>query len=441
MLKSLYLRNKLVLFAGINIILFVLGFPYPFIYTIALIYTVLFVSILIVDILLVYSVKKGIEASRDVKDKLSNGDFNPITIRIKSEYTFGLGAYIIDELPHQFQDRNNAFRMPIAPKDEETFVYYIRPFERGIYEFGHLNIYVNTRLGLVAKRYKLLQPKTISVYPSYMQLKEYEFMAISNRLQEFGIKKIRKIGQSREFDQIREYVPGDDIRTINWRATARKDGLMVNQYQDEKSQNVYCLIDKGRSMKMPFNQLSLLDYAINSSLVCSNIAVNKDDKAGLVTFSNEVETFIKASRQPTQMRLIQDSLFKQNTAFKESDYSKLYKNLKWNLHQRSLLLLFTNFETLLSLKRQMKYLKQISKHHLLVVVFFENTELREFTQTEPQKTLDIYEQILAEKIGFEKKLIIKELKMQGIHSVYTPPENLTVNVINKYLELKSRNLI
>ncbi len=180
----------------------------------------------------------------------------------------------------------------------KIFNYNIRPVKRGEYQFGALNIYVSTMLNIVSRRYRFEQNKTVAVYPSYIQMKKYQLMAVSDRLFEVGIKKIRRIGHSMEFEQIKEYVLGDDYRTVNWKATARKRQLMVNHYVDEKSQQVYSIIDMGRTMKMPFDKMSLLDYAINSSLVISNIALLKQDKAGIIAFNNKVTSVLPAERNP-----------------------------------------------------------------------------------------------------------------------------------------------
>ena len=202
-----------------------------------------------------------------------------------------------------------------------------------------------------------------------MQLKKFDLMAMAYR-NEYGIKKIRRIGQTMEFEQIKNYVLGDDIRNINWKATAKKNQLMINQYQDEKSQPIYSIIDKGRVMKMPFNGLSLLDYAINYTLVMSNITIKKHDKAGMFCFSKKIENRVVAERRSNQMNLILETLYNVKTDFKESDFSKLYSDLKHNIKQRSLLFLYTNFETLDGLDRQLAYLQGIAKNHVLVVILF-----------------------------------------------------------------------
>ncbi len=272
-------------------------------------------------------------------------------------------------------------------------------------------------------------------------MRKYELLAISNRLTEAGVKKVRRIGQNKEFDQIRKYVPGDDHRSMNWKATARQNQLMVNQYQEEKSQQVYSLIDKGRVMKMPFAQMTLLDYAINASLVISNIAIRKQDKAGVITFSKRVDKVLKASRQNNQMNKVLEMLYREKTGFQETDYSKLVIQIKRNIPQRSLLILYTNFESMPSLERQLPYLKIIARSHLLLVVFFENTALEELLESTPKNTEDIYLKAIGEKFVHDKRQIIQELKRHGIQSILTRPENLTVNTLNKYLEIKARGML
>ena len=244
-----------------------------------------------------------------------------------------------------------------------------------------------------------------------------------------------------EFEQIKDYVMGDDIRNINWKATAKRNHLMVNQFQDERSQPIYSVIDKGRSMKMPFNGLSLLDYAINATLVISNIALKKQDKAGMFTFSRKVDNRVIAERRPSQMNSILETLYNVNTDYSETNFVRLYVDIKRNITQRSLLLLYTNFETLDALHRQLPYLQAIAKNHLLVVIFFKNTELHQLTKDKAESTYEIFQKTIAEKFIYEKKLIVNELHKYGIQTILTTPENLTVNTINKYLEIKARGLI
>ncbi|MBK0368766.1 DUF58 domain-containing protein [Flavobacterium agrisoli] len=440
-LKSLYLNN-LFFYLLLGIIgLFVCAFIFPNLYTAVWFLVLILFGFLSLDILILYTNKTGIEAQRITPEKLSNGDLNTIEIHIENLYTFPVQVRIIDEIPFQFQIRNFKINRRIKSSSKDEIQYELRPTQRGEYFFGNLNLYVSSPLQLIAKRYTFGNEAMVPTYPSYIQLRKYDLMAFSNHLFQYGIKKIRRIGHTMEFEQIKEYVPGDDIRTLNWKATAKKNSLMINQFQDEKSQSVYMMIDKGRVMKMPFNGLSLLDYAINASLVLSNVILKKHDKAGLFTFSKKVENRVVADKRGSQMQLILETLYNVKTNFFESDYSRLYADIKKNINQRSLLILYTNFETMDGLHRQLPYLKAIAKSHLLIVVFFTNTELDNIIYKKSETVQEIYDKIIAEKFIFEKRLIVAELKKYGIHSLLTQPENLTIDSINKYLEIKARGIL
>ena len=325
--------------------------------------------------------------------------------------------------------------------EQKSIVYKLRPTGRGEYGFGRIIIYVKSLLGFLKRRFNINAAITVPVYPSYMQMRKYELLSKTTIQSESGSKRMRKIGHSMEFEQIKEYVRGDDIRTINWKATARKGSLMVNNYADEKSQQVYCIIDKGRLMKMPFGGLTLLDYAVNSTLVLANVCLQKQDRVGLLTFANKMGSLLAADRKPIQRENMLQLLYNQQTAYLESDYEMLYLQIRNRIKHRSLLVLYTNFESLSGLHRQLNYLRSIAKHHLLMVVFFENTELHQLSKLTAANLEEVYIKTIAEKFEFEKRLIVKELKKHGILSILTAPEHLTINTVNKYLELKARQAI
>lgn len=439
--KSVYFANRIYFVMSAEIVLLILGFFFPFLYDIATLALLLILALLLADILILYRNKKGFFARRNMLDKLSNGDINDITLHLENHYLFKAKVTVIDELPVQFQLRDLNFKLKFEPGEKKILTYALRPVKRGAYLFGAVNIYVSNPIGLIQRRYRFSEDVNVPVYPSFIQMRKYELLAISNQLTTNGIKKIRRIGSNAEFDQVKEYVQGDSYRTINWKATSRKNKLMVNQYQDERSQPVYSIIDMGRVMRMPFEGMSLLDYAINASLVISNIALLKQDKAGIITFSNKVQATLPAERRHGQLHKILELLYNQKTGYQESDFGKLYVTIKRKINHRSLLLLYTNFETLAGMERQLRYLRRLSKEHLLVVIFFENTELTDFIHKKAVTTEDVYNKIIAEKFAYEKKVIIKELGKHGIHSILTDPKKLSVNTINKYMELKARGLI
>ena len=392
----------------------------------------------IVDIFILYKTKNAIEVERFLPERLSNGDENKISLTLKNQYPFVAHLSLIEELPYQFQIRDFFFNQQVQKNEEKSIHYNLKPTERGVYLFGNVNVYASSPLQLATKKYVLGEEKELKCYPSFLKLREFNIKAFNNATVSYGSKKVRRIGNSLEFEQIKEYVSGDDIRTLNWKSTAKRNQLMVNQYAEEKSQSVYAVIDKGRAMQMHFNELSLLDYAVNATLAISNIILRKQDKAGMLSFSTKLEDWVVAERRNSQMSLISEALHNIKTNFSESDFSTLYSVVKRKITHRSLLILFTNFETIDGLNRQLPYLRALAKNHLVLVVFFKNTALDTLTNAKAESIQEVYDSIIAQKFMYEKKRIVNELKKYGIQSVLTKPEDLTGDTINKYLELKSR---
>jgi uncharacterized protein (DUF58 family) len=438
---SFYLQRK-VFFVLLGItILFIASYYFPALFNIAVLVIICLVLAIVIDSFLLYKRRNGMHAERSLQERLSNGDQNKIIVEVQNRYHFKVQCELIDEIPFQFQDRNWKKDFFIEAGQSMNIEYFLTPVERGEYHFGKINVYVQTALRLVTRRYSFDREHTVKVYPSYIQMRRYQLHAVASHLQQSGVKRMRRLGHSMEFEQIKEYVRGDDYRTINWKATARRGDFMVNNFTDERSQQIYCIINKGRLMKMPFEGMTLLDHAINASLVISNVALQKQDKAGLITFGQSLDAFIPADKKPTQINHILEALYKQQTNFLEPDFEKLFSIVRNRITHRSLLVLFTNFESYDSLEREMPVLKRLAHYHLLMVVFFENTEIKQLTESTPSTMEDIYIKTIAEKYRHEKRLIAKELQSHGIIAVLSTPQMLTVNALNKYLELKQRSSI
>jgi uncharacterized protein (DUF58 family) len=436
---SLYFSRRFYwTFVGI-ILLFVISYGIPFLFTVAQLLLLFFAVVTLLDYIVLFLRKNPVAVRREMADRMSNGDLNPVRLHLANEYPFPVRLRVIDELPDQFQLRNFSLYADLKPGESRQLDYQLQPKERGEYVFHNINVFIKSPFRLLTRRSIIDAKTTVRVLPSYLALRQYTLQAASDHLAESGSKRIRKLGNSLEFEQIKEYVTGDDIRSLNWKATARKGGqLMVNTFTDEKSQQVYCLIDKGRVMKMPFDGMSLLDYAINAALVLSHVALIRQDKAGLLTFGDTIGTFLPAGRQSMQMTSILETLYNQQTRWQETDFEKLYATVRTRITQRSLIVLFTNFESLSGLERQMPYIRAIARRHLLLVVFFENTGLRQLGEQEAEDIEGVYVKTIADKFAYEKRLIVKELNQVGIATILTAPEHLTVQTVNKYLEIKAR---
>ncbi len=448
----MYISRRFYITLSVVVLVMASGYLWSPMFTVGRVLLLLFVVAVVTDIILlsrtyVNTQRSTLNAFRQLSDRFSNGDENDVRIRVESSYPFPVRVEVMDEIPFIFQRRDICFRAKIEKMEATTIKYSLRPTKRGVYGFGQIRVFAASPIGLVQRRFTCGEAKDVKVYPSFLMLHQYELLAISNNLTEMGIKRIRRVGHHTDFEQIKDYVAGDDFRTINWKASARRSKLMVNVYQDERSQQIISVIDKGRVMQQAFQGMTLLDYSINASLVLSYVAMYKEDRAGLATFSSDFDTFVPASRRPGHLQVLMEALYAQQTEFGETDYSALVANLNKHVTKRSLIVLYTNFTGQVSLQRQLPYFQQLNQRHRLLVVFFEDVELKEYLATHHshhnrrRSTEDYYRQVMADRFVYEQRLIVSTLRQHGILSLLTTPDNLSVDVINRYLEMKQRQQI
>lgn len=440
-MRSVFVKYRFFYLFFIVIGVFVLAYLTKGLLTFAKITLVLAVLFALFDFFTLFRIKNYIKGTRSVHEVLSLNDPNKVEISLTNTSNRTLEVEVVDELPDQLQKRDYIFKTDIASGDTVQHQVYIEPKSRGAYHFGNLNVYVGSMFNLFSKRVIIEIPQATEVYPSIISMKKFQLNAESTHTQMFGLKKIRKIGLNYEFDQIKNYVIGDDLRTINWKNTAKTNKLMVNKYDDEKSQQIYSVIDNSRIMNSSYKHLSLFDFAINTALVISNTVIHKYDKAGLLTFSDRVDTFIKASSDKAHLKKIMKGLYNQQERSFEANYEQLYSYVLQNIKQRSLLFLYTNFDNNYSLERVLPVLRLLNKRHLLVVVFFTDVELEDYSQKKISEFKEIYDVTLAEKMIYDKVGIVNQLKLHKIQTLLTKPQDLSINTINKYLELKARGLI
>ena len=438
---DLFLTQRFYVALASFIALFLAAFYVPVLKPAAIALFVAFLLVCIAEYALLFFSKRKATAQRITSNRFSNGDKNKIELIVENGFQFRMHITVIDELPEQLQIRNWKRNIVLKPGGQKSILWYFKPLQRGEYYFGNIHLFGSRRPGFLSRRFTVEAYKMVPVYPSFMQLYKYKLLTSTTLQSPTGSHRMRKMGHSMEFEQIKEYVSGDDIRTLNWKASARKGGLMINNFMEERSQQVYCIVDKGRLMKMPFDGLTLLDYAINTCLVLSNVCLRKQDRVGVITFSNTSDAVLAADHRPTQAGHILQLLYKQQSGFLESDFEILYSQVRSKIKHRSLLILFTNFESLSGLNRQIDYLRSLAKNHLLLVVFFQNSELEQLARSPVKKIEELYVKVVAEKFSFEKRIIAKELSKYGILSILSSPKNLTINTINKYLELKARQAV
>ena len=394
----------------------------------------------VVDARRLYRLAAGVSGQRTTPRAFSLGDALDVRIRLHNAAAATAYATVTDEQPVQLQVRGQRLAVELPPGEARELRYAVLPRTRGDYAFGRINVFLRTDWRLVERRLRLGAEQTVPVYPSIVQMQQFALRARTH-VPAPGSRRLRRLTRSYEFDQIKEYVRGDDFRSINWRATGRRNELMVNQYEEERAQRVFCVIDKGRTMLMPFGGLSLLDYAINASLALSKVVLDRDDRAGLVTFADRIGTVLPADSKPDQLRRILGALYREEERPVESDYDLLYYASRRLVGGRSLFLLFSNFESNYALDRTLPGLRRIARTHRLVVVLFENTEVAALLDPAPVTNAeDVYLRSTARGFLQDRRLMAARLRRNGIQVILTRPEELTGAVVERYLALKARGI-
>lgn len=440
-LKNFYLTNKFFRFLALGILLVALGFLYAWISLIGFVCIIgVFIAVCI-DYLWLFQSDDMLDISRNLQERMNLGDENQVQLTVTNKSIKKIELELYEGFPTVMQAREKKWNLTIEPAKQTKVSYTFRPTKRGIVDFFDVVVLLQSLFGLAERRIVKSMQQQVAVYPSFLQLKKYDLMVFQQKSNYQGIKRIRKLGSSTEFEQINPYVQGNDIRSINWKATSRRSELMVNLYQDDKAQSVYSIIDKGRPMQLQFKEMTILDYAINSTLVLSNIVLKKGDRAGLITFSNTINPTLLADRKFGQLQRIQNMLYNETTDYKESNYEKLYQHIKNTVPSRALCMLYTNFESTYALQRVLPQLKALNSKYVLVVVLFQNTEIEETVFSHIPDLEHITKGIVAEKMASVKWNIVTELRKNGIRALLTRPDELNVQVINSYLELKAKSVI
>jgi len=385
--------------------------------------------------------RNSVTVDRLIPDRYALGDQQEINYRITNNSSNRVKIELIDELPYQLQIRDFSIYELIEGRSEKSVSYSIRPLVRGVYDFGDLHVFFQKdSFSLLQWRKTIDADADVAVVPSFLQMRKFDLEVFSNAAMIKGLKKVRRLGQNDEFEHIKHYEKGDDIKMINWKASARRNEFMVNQYQDTQSQSVYVIIDKGRSMKTPFDGLTLLEHSINSALVLSNIVLKRMDRIGLITIGSTIDTWIKQHNRKSQLLSISDALYAESTSYGETDIKNLYFFVRQRISRRSCFFLYTNFEHRYDMERALPYLIKLNRLHVLVVIIFTNRGLYELGIKSAQEYNDIYTNTIAMNKVVEKEKIANQLSTYGIKVITTLPEDLNINVINKYLELKARRI-
>ncbi len=379
-----------------------------------------------------------IEVERINDTKLSLGAQNLITVLLANRSDRTLHFTLRDEYPHQFPSDATFLSGTLLPYDICEVRYHVRPLQRGDYQFGDVNLRYRSQLQTFLRQARYPTAAAVKVYPNVLEVRKYDLLARKGLLFELGLRQSRMFGTGTEFERLREYNTDDEFRRINWKATARRGKPIAAEYETERSQYVVSVIDTGRLMRPPIGDLAKLDYVINTALLLSYVVSLKGDHVGMLTFADDIGTYLAPKRGKSQFYRMLEALYNVQFQPVEADYSRALSYLSLKHKRRSLVVVFTDLVTLDAARPLIANMARLAQRHLPLCVTISDPNITRLSGQPPQRSDAVYQRAVAEMLLDERQVILDTLNRNGVLTLDVPADRLTVSVINTYLELKGK---
>lgn len=378
------------------------------------------------------------DVTREHDTKLSLGADNPVHIRIRNRSRRPATFWLRDEPPDQFTIETRLMSGSIAPLGVWQRTYHVKPLRRGDYAFGAITLRWLGPLGLMVRQGRVPLAAPVKVYPNLIDVRKYDLALRRNRLQEMGLRASRMLGEGTEFERLREYLPDDEFRRINWKATARRNRPVTIEYQTERSQSVIAVLDVGRLMQSPVAQIAKLDYVVNAVLLLAYVATGKGDKVGMLTFADSVTRYLNPRAGRGQFYRMLELLYAVEAEPVEPDYGRALSYLSLKHRKRALVVIFTDLSGGLSMEALVTQVSRLARRSLPLVVTISDPDIHAAARQRPDDSLGVYQRAAAAQLLDERQLALDTLQRQGVLTLDVPANQLSIAVINRYLELKAR---
>ncbi len=378
------------------------------------------------------------EVRREHDTKLSLGVDNPISLSVRNLARRGTRLWVRDEAPEAFKIETRVLEGSVAALGAWRGLYHVQPLRRGDYQFGNITLRWLGPLGLVMRQGGVQAAGPVKVYPNLLDVRMYDLLLRKNRLQEIGLRTTRMFGEGTEFERLREYLPDDDYRRINWKATARRGRPVTVQYQTERSQTVIAVLDTGRMMQTPVADIAKLDYAVNAVLFLGYVATGKGDRVGVMSFADDIGHYLAPRQGRGQFYRMLEVLYGVDAQQVEPNYRKALTYLAVKQRRRALVVIFTDLSSGASMDALVAQVSLLARSSLPLVVTISDPDVHAAAKQEPHDSLAAYQRATAAQILDERRLILDTLRKRGVLTLDVPANQLSLAVINRYLELKGR---
>ncbi|MBX7222888.1 MAG: DUF58 domain-containing protein [Blastocatellia bacterium] len=438
-MNFVFTQRFLWLFA-IGLVLLLVGLSVPLTRWALIGYDVLLLAAALSDYLLTEDPKK-LQVKRLCEGRFSIGTENSVTLSVLNNLKRTVSLQLKDEYPPALEATGREARLTVRPRQRKSHTYTVFADARGDYRFGDIAVRYGGPLGLIWRQVTIPAAEVVKVYPNIQEAKKNELFAQRNRDLRMGQRRIRHKGQGREFESLREFVTGDEIRHISWSATARRGKLVTRQYQVERSQNIVVMLDCGRLMTSRIDKLTKLDHAINAALSIAYVATAGGDNFGLLTFCRRVETYLPPKHGHGQLNAVLEALYNVHAELIEPSYARAFSYLNTNCRKRALVIILTDLVDRDASAELLAHTSTLLPRHLPLIVTIGDKDLRGLVQQIPATAQEVFEQSVAEELIHQRESALGRIIQLGGLVLDVPTGKLSIELVNKYLEVKERGLL
>jgi uncharacterized protein (DUF58 family) len=414
----------------------------PYLRTVVIVYDVAIVLLAVVDYFISRKLPEGVHAYREFDRRFAIGDAEEVRVTVVNESSRDLAFTLKDEYPAEMRlEDSREARMFLEAHENASFSYFLTPPRRGRYEFGVTAVRFRSKLRLVWCQATLGKPQTVKVYPNMRRAREIELRALGARSFLAIQRRAVRRGEGREFESMRDYVRGDELRHISWTATARRSRLTTRQYQIERDQTVIIAVDGGRLMTGRIGDETKFDTAIHASLALISACGRAGDNCGLAVFGRRVKKYLPPKRGLEHMDAVLEALHDMEPEMIEPSYARAFQFVASNSKKRSFVVILTDLVDKESSKELINSLRLLRPRHLPLVVTIGDRDLNTTVSREPGNIKDVFTQSAAEEIIHQREQALRLVESLGGLALDVTTQTLGPKLLETYLRVKERGLL
>ena len=391
---------------------------------------------------------RRVQLARELPDVVGLGDAAEARYVVRAEWPRRVRLAVFDRLPPAIEREGAVPLVPVAVvrigagSVEAVVPVTLVGRARGVHALGPVALEAQGPLGLVRRMLRNDPGDRVTVAPSMRGVRQYRLLALQHRLAEAGVRNVRRRGQGTTFASLREYVPGDDPRRIDWKATARRGGVIVREHTIEQGQTVIIAVDAGRLMTQLAGDVPRFEHALSAALVLADVALSSGDHVGLLLFDDEVRAWLPPARGRESLGRLRETLVPARAAMMEPDYAAAFRTLATRHRRRSLVVLFTDVIDPRASSALIAHTTRSAARHLPLVVALRNDALvAAAIPAERTSSAALYESAAAEELLSARDEALQQMRRAGVDVVDASPTALSVAVVNRYLEVKARGVL